>query len=133
MREPEDVNPRHDDMLIVLQRLKPVTPSAGVARSIWYQSGYQAGKRWLNLWRGATVSVVLGMVALLEGNKQRWRIAAQGGITQLSSKLPIPAIQSPVEVSPAFASYARLLNSLLTEDGPRAWVEHELPADNPYA
>jgi|SRR5665213_2308921 len=131
MRETEPVNPDDVNLPGVLRGLLPAAPSASVARAIWYRSGYQAGRRQLNLWRGATIGLLLGSTALLgwQQTSHRANDLNRTVVVQAPPALKIPP-NAPA-LSSGAASYARLLDSLM-QDRPRPWAEESVPVGNPH-
>jgi hypothetical protein len=131
MPESPGLNSQDAEVPDFLRGLQPSLPAPAVARGIWYQSGYQAGRAQVTIWRGATLTLLVGMSALLGWQRVAHRTTDLNQ-TIIAKAPTAPRIQPPTEApSSGFGSYARLLNSLM-QDGSRPWAEESVPAGNPH-
>ena len=82
MREPEPLDPppppdgpplgdAERELAGALARLRPTPPARTSPRQIWYQAGFEAGRRRAGAWRAATgVAVAAGLLALVWGPRR---------------------------------------------------------------
>jgi hypothetical protein len=131
MQEPKDLTPPGSDLPDRMRKLRPVAPPSNTAREIWYEAGYRAGRRSLNLWRTAAACAVIGAVALVALQRQPVGgiTTPPAGIVQVSKPAPQRPSNDPA-VTTADSSYARLRDSLIRQ-GLRGLEGPELPGGNP--
>jgi hypothetical protein len=60
MQEPEKLNLAEDEFTVALRKLRPAAGNRS-AREVWYEAGYQSGRRSVNLWRATAAALLVGM------------------------------------------------------------------------
>ena len=124
----EELSARGDELADALRKMRPALPEAAGARDVWFEAGYRAGRKSLNVWRATAAVLVMGMMGVVA-----WEHGRQGTVLPQTpvavEQLGRPSVQEKVTGDP---SYARLRDALVRE-GLRGLGGSELPSGNPYS
>jgi hypothetical protein len=142
MQEPEKLNLADDELTVALRKLRPAVTKQS-ARDVWYEAGYQSGRRSVNLWRATAAVLLMGMTAVVtlehrSGSttpvtSSEWAVDnAPGRSGPATNPTTIDSAKTDPAVTTAGSAYVRLRDSLIREglDGMEA---RELPSGNPSA
>src|SRR3954464_11016732 len=64
MREEKELKPDRDELAGGVRKLRPAGPEAAAAREVWFEAGYRAGRRSMNVWRATAALLVIGMTGV---------------------------------------------------------------------
>jgi len=129
MQDSGQVNPIKRGLPEALQNLE-LAPLRNSLRGIWYQAGFEAGRRQANWWRA-----VAALLMIASGLVVAWdrRPSASGPVAQTHQMAPATTAVATIDdhpVSTESAAYARLRDALV-QQGLDALSPKEGGAGNP--
>jgi hypothetical protein len=113
MQDTREVNPHKPELPAALQGLE-LAPLRSSPRAIWYQAGFEAGRRQANWWRAAAALVVIGSGALAAWNYSVPRNSPTFAKIPQSTPWISPATED-ASTANAAAAYAQLRDGLVQQ------------------
>jgi hypothetical protein len=111
-----------------LRQLKPTSPPANIAREIWFQAGYQSGRRQMNAWRAATGCAVAAIAFISVWHPSPPTSQTSNPVVAVTHEPP-PGPIDAAALNAEASDYARLCDGLL-RDGLQSWPGSKLPSGN---
>ena len=115
MQEPEQVSTNGRELADALQSLE-LAPLRSSPRAIWYQAGFEAGRRHARAWRAVAAIVFIACGLAVTWDRQQ---PAVSSVAQIHPVTPAISSVTPLDDHPSsmdFAAYARLRNALLQQE-----------------
>jgi hypothetical protein len=100
-----------DELTEALKNLK-LAPLAKSPQEIWYEAGYQKGRRGTNLWRGAAAVTVLVSIGLALSWRSLPGPGPQVAHVPQSTPSTVAVVTSPAMPASDAADYLRLCNEV---------------------
>jgi hypothetical protein len=140
MQEPEKLNLADDELTVALRKLRPAATKQS-AREVWYQAGYQSGRRSVNLWRATAAVLLMGMTTVVAWERHSgspmavpfsgWALEHVPSQSEREKESAMTKhAQTDPAVTTAGSEYVRLRDSLI-RDGLSGLKGRELPSGNP--
>lgn len=115
MQDPEHVSASGREMVEALQSLE-LAPLPSSPRAIWYQAGFEAGRRQARVWRAVAAIVFIACGLAVTWDVQRPTV---NSVAQIHPLTPATSTVNPPDDHPSstdFAARARLRNALVQQE-----------------